>query len=109
MNDLRRLAVFSLLANLAWSGCSSAPKAPAAPAAPEAATSEPSSSTSLSREQAALRSHLISHPAYILWFSLDGTKDEFEGRAVVNFELKPKARDFSRNLLLDFEEGTVRS
>ncbi|MEK6705517.1 MAG: aminopeptidase N [Bdellovibrionota bacterium] len=63
----------------------------------------------LTRAEAATRSRQIAKTSYILWFGLDDVLQDFEGRVVVNFELLPKAKDFSNTVFLDFEEGDITS
>ena len=65
--------------------------------------------TALSRADAAIRSHQVAHVSYVLWFGLDGNHEDYEGRTVINFELKSKAKEHGRKLALDFEEGLVSS
>lgn len=69
---------------------------------------------SLSYEEAALRTKQIARPTYTLWFGFDKTTktnpgETFEGRAVLNFELRAKAKNLSKTLFIDFEGGTLRS
>ncbi len=65
--------------------------------------------TSLTHEAATLRSKQIGHISYVLWFGLDASNTEFEGRTVIHFELKPKAREADEKLVLDFEQGSLQS
>ena len=50
--------------------------------------------TALTRELAWLRAHQVSQVSYVLWFGVDEEHEDFDGRAVVNFEL----RDLRRSL-----------
>jgi aminopeptidase N len=65
--------------------------------------------TALSREQAALRSKSVGKVSYTLWFGLEESRDEFQGRTVINFEIRPKSKNIEKRVFLDLEEGTVRS
>jgi aminopeptidase N len=63
--------------------------------------------TALSRREAASRSKQIGHVAYNLYFGLDAEHDDFEGRTVINFDLKPRAKDHGTHVFLDFEDGII--
>ncbi|MEK6579104.1 MAG: M1 family aminopeptidase, partial [Bdellovibrionota bacterium] len=86
--------------------CSSGSKRSFDYSVPDAKSVRP---TTLSREMAAIRSRQISRASYSLWFGLDETHADFQGRVVVNFELKAKASDASNLVFIDFEDGTIHS
>jgi aminopeptidase N len=65
--------------------------------------------TALSRETAHLRARQLARVTYTLWFGLDETHEDYEGRAVINFELRQQGKDLGKPVLLDFEEGTIRN
>ncbi len=64
---------------------------------------------SLKREDAVSRAKHVSQVSYQLWFDLDGSAPEFEGRAVIQFELRIPPKGAARGIFLDFEGGRVRS
>jgi len=63
----------------------------------------------LKREDAISRAKHVSQVSYQLWFDLDGSAPEFEGRAVIQFELRLPQKGAARGIFLDFEGGRVRS
>ena len=63
----------------------------------------------LTRETAAARAKQVQRVSYHLWFGLDAEREEFDGRTVVQFELRPTASDVSQDILIDFEDGKVTS
>jgi len=63
--------------------------------------------TALSRKDAAARSKQIGHISYTLYFGLDAEHDDFEGRTVINFDLKAKAKDHGSRVFLDFADGLI--
>ena len=63
----------------------------------------------LTHEAAITRAKQIAHVSYTLWFRLDDTGDSYEGRAVLNFDLRESAHSFSSEVPIDFEEGVVKS
>lgn len=65
--------------------------------------------TALSHEEALIRSKQISHLTYNLWFGLDDEHEDYEGRAVIHFEVRHHGKELSKTLLIDFEEGTVHA
>ncbi len=62
-----------------------------------------------SRQHAFVRSQQVARVNYLLWFGLPADSDEYSGRTVVTFDLKPKAKEASFDVALDFEGGTVRT
>lgn len=64
---------------------------------------------SLSYEEASLRTKQVARPTYTLWFGFDENSKIYEGRIVLSFELRPKAKTLSKTLFIDFEGGEVRS
>jgi aminopeptidase N len=46
---------------------------------------------------------------YLLWFGLPAEGQDYAGRSVITFELKPEARQASDTLAVDFEGGQVRT
>jgi aminopeptidase N len=98
------------LAVLALSGCSSSPTKPTSSAAtaktPVGAEFTP---TPLTKDEAFTRSKQVGHPAYELWFGLNTDPEDYEGRVVVGFDLKPKATDHGSNLFIDFQNGSLHS
>jgi aminopeptidase N len=71
--------------------------------------SEGSLPNGLTHEEAMIRSKQIAHVTYELWFGLEDVHSDYEGRAVVNFELRPKAHEHGKSLFLDFSGGMVKS
>jgi len=65
--------------------------------------------TALSREAAVIRSKQVNKVSYKLMFYLAGNRDEFEGKTSVQFDLKARAREASKDLFLDFSEGSLRT
>lgn len=65
--------------------------------------------SALSREMAAQRSRQISRISYTLWFGLDPNRSQFEGRTIIRFELRQKAKDVGKKMLIDLEEGDIHS
>src|SRR4051812_37785062 len=63
----------------------------------------PTPPTALSRTEAHLRARQIGRVTYNLWFGLDANHSDFEGRAVVSFDLRAQAKDLSKTLTMDFE------
>lgn len=118
MNRLRTRALVALFsgATLFLAASCSKPgiQKPDSPAAASAASPEVTKKgdargSILTRQQAATRAKQIGHVAYTLWFGLDAKREEFDGRVVINFHLKDKARDASDELFVDFTDGTIRS
>ncbi|MGK5084290.1 aminopeptidase N [Bdellovibrionota bacterium FG-1] len=115
MNSWKPIFSSALMITLI-TACSTSPKKTSSPAestAPTpAATNAPLVSTrptALSREMAHSRSKQVSHVSYTMWFGLDEAHDDYEGRMVINFELRAQARELTKTLGLDFEDGTIRS
>ncbi|MCM2324235.1 MAG: ERAP1-like C-terminal domain-containing protein [Oligoflexia bacterium] len=105
----RNTLAVPLLGSLLLSACASPnvpPKESPSITAPENPVGPRST---LTHEEAQTRSRQILRPTYNLWFGLDADHDDYEGRAVINFDLRPKARDASKTVFLDFEQGTIRS
>ena len=73
---------------------------------PKSSSSQPSV-FSLSRESALTRSKQVHHISYELEFDLTHGKEQFTGSSVIRFDLKPKAKDTQKNLLIDFEGGSI--
>jgi len=71
--------------------------------------SEVKTTASLSQEEATLRAKQVARPNYHLWFGLNAESTAYEGRAVLNFELLPKAKDLSDTLFIDFQNGSIHS
>jgi aminopeptidase N len=76
--------------------------------------------SSLSHEMAWLRARQLGKVTYVLWFGLDATSENYEGRVVANFELKDMkktipadvmkdVRDVAQIVALDFEGGQIES
>ncbi len=63
----------------------------------------------LSREQAVIRSKIVTQVNYALDVDLTKSADEFEARAILLFDLKPKAKDTQQPLLIDLEGGKISS
>ena len=63
----------------------------------------------LTHEEAITRAKQVGKTSYVLWFGLDEKELEFQGRTVVIFDLKPKAKDASKKLDMDFEGGKIKS
>ena len=91
---------------LALVACSTAGKKP--PGSPAAAAPASKTVLNLTAEQADIRAKQVGRVSYTLWFGLDQESDSFEGRTVIRFELKPRAPEASKDLYLDFDDGTVK-
>jgi aminopeptidase N len=63
----------------------------------------------LTHEEALKRFKQVAHVTYGLWFELDAKNEDFEGRTSIHFELRSKAKEHSKELFLDFYDGTIRS
>jgi aminopeptidase N len=59
--------------------------------------------------EAQLRAQQVGNVIYTLWFGLEGTKPDFEGRASIQFEVDPKAKIDGQDLFVDFSEGSLSS
>jgi aminopeptidase N len=96
-------------------GCSSAPSSATEPSSTNHAQGQANAQrheftpVPLTKEEAANRFKQIAHVTYGLWFGLEGEHPDYEGRAVVNFDLKPKAKEHGKSLFVDFSNGTIRS
>ncbi len=101
------LGLISALTTGYLSGCSSSPSVKPI----EDVVNAPSKSKSsvLTAEQAAIRAKQIHRVAYNLWFDVDATHPDFQGRTVINFDFRDKARSVSSELLLDFSGAQIRS
>jgi len=64
---------------------------------------------SLSRDTAALRARLITRVSYTLWFGLDEQYDDFQGRTVIRFDLREKAKNTASVLPVDLNGAVIRS
>ncbi len=63
----------------------------------------------LSFDEAQARSRQVGQIRYALWFAVNGSYPDFEGRTVVQFNWRgPKAAD-AKPLFLDFSEGRIAS
>ncbi|MBU6374535.1 MAG: hypothetical protein KGQ59_00925, partial [Bdellovibrionales bacterium] len=56
----------------------------------------------LTHAEAQLRSRQISRVRYGLWFALNGSYPDFEGRTVVQFYWKPEKQSVGNSPFLDF-------
>jgi aminopeptidase N len=102
--------IVSLVTTLAFTqACTSSHKKDAAIEAEAGTQTAPTRPSALTRELAHRRSHQIGHVSYTLWFGLGSQSDDYEGRAVIRFELKPKAQDHGKQLWIDFEEGQIHT
>jgi len=90
-------------------GCSSSPTKPTASATAEKKAPGEFTPTPLTKDEAFARAKQVGHPTYELWFGLDSEPTTFEGRVVVNFELRAKAKDHGSSLFVDFQNGTLHS
>jgi aminopeptidase N len=105
-------AVASIALGGFFAGCSSAPQTPKTPPTAEAKPAVNSASLAgipLTKDEAFARSKQVAHVTYGLWFGLEDEHQDFEGRSVVTFELRTKAKDHGRDIFLDFANGTIRS
>lgn len=66
-------------------------------------------SGNLTREEAANRFRQVAHVHYNLWFGLDSTHEDFDGRAVVGFEVRAKAKDYGAEIFVDLDGATIQS
>ncbi len=112
LKKTHRINAALLAAWLLGAGCSSSPakKPEASPGSQSASAAVPfpsPQSSPLTREQAWNRSRQISGVSYNLWFGLDSQDSVFEGRIVVRFELKSRAKDHGSRLFLDFSGGKI--
>lgn len=73
------------------------------------ALSGPRFTHALTREVAIQRRRLLSNVAYALWFGLDESHEDYQGRAVIRFEVRSRGRELSQPLALDFVGGTLHS
>ncbi len=73
-------------------------------ASPSSSSEHPSR---LSRTQALNRTRLVTQVSYSLDIDLSGSSDFYEAKAILQFDLKPKAKDTSHSLVVDFEGGQV--
>ncbi|MBC7693656.1 MAG: aminopeptidase N [Methylotenera sp.] len=97
---------------LTMTSCSSTPTQPAESAfvqESEHSYSAEQRKRMLTREQAMVRSKQIQRVSYNLWFDLDNQHEDFQGRTVINFEVREKYRSLSKDLLLDFSGGAIKS
>ncbi len=104
---------FSFLVGSAvgWAACSSSAKdqnttTKTSKSGLETSTPSP---TRLTREQAVARSKMISQVTYALDVDLTGSSEEFQAKAILQFNLKAKARELDHSLLVDFEGGKISS
>lgn len=65
--------------------------------------------TALTHEGALSRFKQIQKVNYNLWFHLDSENQMFQGKAVILFDLKPHAKDFGNQVVIDFEGGSLSS
>jgi aminopeptidase N len=135
------LAGILVLSTVALAACASSSRSKdysprPAPTAPATTGSTGAPPTELTRELAWLRTRQVSQVSYGLWFGIGDEEehDDFDGRAVVNFELRDLRRSLSapaagkpldphepphdlykelknlaQTLALDFEGGIIRS
>jgi aminopeptidase N len=61
----------------------------------------------LTREAAATRSKQIHKVSYQLALDFTAGSEEFKGKTVIRFDIKPKAKEQGNPILLDLEGGTV--
>lgn len=100
---LRTLNVL-ILSSLLLAACATGSKSPVAGAGAKDQRQPP-----LTQEEAIARFRQISHVAYTLWFGLNDESTSFDGRTVVTFDLRPKARDAGKTVFLDFNAGKIKS
>jgi aminopeptidase N len=72
----------------------------------ERAGPDPAASSPLTREMAAARASQVRGVSYALWFALEREREEYRGRAAIDFEL---AEDAAGDLLVDFRDGRVQA
>ncbi|MFN7685983.1 MAG: aminopeptidase N [Oligoflexia bacterium] len=119
MKTVAKKCVFSvwlaLFFGAFWSGCSSTPRSANSVSSDSSGNSSGNSSGSsraqrlaLKSDEARSRSRQVSQVRYTLFFGLDGTSPEFEGRVVASFYWKGK-NGAQHPLFLDFQQGAIQS
>jgi aminopeptidase N len=107
-----QLAVVSIICLVLFTACSSSPQPSKTTSLPELKPNSTSAASfaglPLTKDEAVARAKQVAHVTYGLWFGLEDEHQDFEGRAVVTFELRTKARDHGKDIFLDFANGTVR-
>ena len=63
----------------------------------------------LTQEEAVTRFRQVARPHYLLWFGLDADSKDFDGRAVIQFELRPKAKEAGKSLFVDLKDARIKS
>jgi len=64
------------------------------------------SSSPLTREMASARARQVHNVSYDLWFGLDADQEDYQGRAVIDFDLDENAEG---DLYVDFQDGVIRT
>lgn len=70
---------------------------------------KPPAGTVLTHEAASIRHKQIGKISYVLWFGFDEKEQDFQGRTVLLFDLKSRAKDASKTLEIDFEDGKIQT
>ncbi len=70
---------------------------------------EAASRSSLTWKEAETRARQITGVSYVLWFGLGDRDETFEGRTVINFQLKEGAAKAASRTFIDFAEGEITS
>ncbi len=65
--------------------------------------------TPLQQREAEIRAQQVYRINTRLWFGFDGSDDDYDGRAVLHFDLRPGADQASPELFIDFDGGQVQS
>ncbi len=98
---------FMILAAGVLSGCAHTPL-PSDSAGALPAASPPAARRFLTMEEARDRSRQVGQVRYVLFFGVDGTHDDFEGRAVISFYWRGR-NGAAKPLFIDFHGGALQS
>ena len=98
----KRMRSLLLVCALLLSACATSPNKSTPAAASDTPKSTQIAAKPLAHEEAQSRFKQIAHVTYGLWFGLDKDNEDYEGRASIGFEVRPKAKDHGRDLFLDF-------
>lgn len=110
MNPIKLIRGLILSVSLAitlalLAGCSTAKNGSRRDYTPTPPSSKRSNLDSL--ESAVARAHQIGKIRYSLWFGLDGAHEEFEGRAVIQFEVKERAELEGKSTFIDLFGASI--
>jgi aminopeptidase N len=103
----RILAASVLLASLVL-GCSHAPRSQGPDATGTAVAVPAAARKFLTMDEARDRSRQVGQVRYVLFFGVDGSHDDFEGRAVISFFWRGR-NGAAKPLFIDFHGGAIQS